>query len=94
MPFSKFALRHTLSACAITAAILSAGSNAAFAQCVTTGAITANCDLAADTTGAITIGNGGNFVTVTVISNVTITDTINDDDATPDGNISQQVRGL
>lgn len=69
-------------------------SNPAYAQCATTGAITADCNLTSDTTGAITIGNGAAGVTVTITSNVNLANTIDDDDTTPDGAIATAGTGL
>lgn len=49
----------------------------AFAQCATTGTITASCNLNAGTTGDILIGNSGADVTVTIDNTLTIGNTIN-----------------
>lgn len=75
-------------------AFLGLGAGPAFAQCVTTGAITADCDFSADTTGAITLGNVAAGVTATVTANVNIANTIDDDDATADGVIVTDGSGV
>ena len=74
---------------------MGASSEAAWAQCVTTGAITADCTLTSSTTGAITVGDTNNQVTVTIgNSAATLDHTIDDDNATPDGNIVADGVGL
>ncbi len=88
------ALRNTLSTCALAFALLSAGSNAAYAQCATSGAIATTCSLTADTTGALTVGAVANTVTINIQSNVTLGHTINDDDTTPDAIINTGASSL
>lgn len=61
---------------------LTAYGTAAQAACVTTGQISADCDLEASTTGAITIDNG---VTVTITKTATLGNTIDGDAADDDG---------
>lgn len=63
-------------------------TNNAFAQCVTSGAITASCTLNGATSGNLTIGNVTNGVTVTLMSaSVAIDHTVNDDDGSADGEL-------
>ncbi|MBI1326814.1 MAG: autotransporter domain-containing protein [Alphaproteobacteria bacterium] len=64
---------------------LTAYGTAANAQCATTGAIVADCDLESSTTGAITLDSAK---TVTITKSVTIGHTIDGDgDDTPDGDL-------
>ncbi len=53
--------------------------------CATSGAITADCTLNANTTGAITLGSGTGPTNMAIDSSITIGHTIDDDDATSDG---------
>jgi len=64
-----------------------------YAQCVTTGAITANCNFINDTTGNISLGDISNGVTMTITNDVIIGHTINDDNNNADGIIATNGTG-
>lgn len=75
-------------------AILALTPSISFAQCVTTGNINADCTLSSSSTGAVTIGNVGTGVTVTIDSDITLGHTFDDDDATADGNLATDGSGV
>lgn len=78
----------------LSTAILVLTPSISFAQCVTTGSISADCTLSSSSTGAVTIGNVAAGVTVTVDSDITLGHTFDDDDATADGNIATDGSGV